>query len=276
MENASNISVLYCIQPENRLVDKYLRKKLGFLPTKHPKDIPHFEAALFRGLSDISRLIDPSQVTEEFGGTLTYNHTLWCQFVQMEQNIETRIQQLMDKIPKAKDRMHMFLEYDIPETTTEISALREQLRAMYHDTMRDLNIEHLIDECNKELEHLYSPTKYAQIMHTPLFNKAKVTIGEYREKLIGNRSHMKWLWQESDARLRQAVHVKKYEQKADKVMKWLLIVGLPTVHQEPEIADSLNKAHILKINFETGFYAVAQVGFGCYRYSSSLFPSVQG
>lgn len=54
-------------------------------------------------------------------------------------------------------------------------------------------------------------------MHTPLFNKAKVTIGEYREKLIGNRSHMKWLWQESDARLRQAVHVKKYEQKADKV-----------------------------------------------------------
>jgi len=58
-------------------------------------------------------------------------------------------------------------------------------------------------------------------MHTPLFNKAKVTVGEYREKLIEHRSHLKGMWQEADAILGEAVHLKKYEHKADKVRCYL-------------------------------------------------------
>ena len=58
--------------------------------------------------------------------------------VQMKQNIETRIETLMERIPKAKDRVHMFLEYDMPGTTNEITALREQLHTTYYDIMRYL------------------------------------------------------------------------------------------------------------------------------------------
>ena len=58
--------------------------------------------------------------------------------VQMKQNIETRIETLMERIPKAKDRVHMFLEYDMPVTTSAITALREQLHATYYDIMRYL------------------------------------------------------------------------------------------------------------------------------------------
>jgi len=58
--------------------------------------------------------------------------------VQMKQNIETRIETLMERIPKAKDRVNMFLEYDMPVTTSAITALREQLHATYYDIMRYL------------------------------------------------------------------------------------------------------------------------------------------
>ena len=46
-------------------------------------DLLFLQAAIFKRLSDVARLIDTSQLTEDFGGTMTYNHTLWCQFVEV-------------------------------------------------------------------------------------------------------------------------------------------------------------------------------------------------
>ena len=48
MEKAGNVSVLYCIQPKNWLVEGYLRRKLGFLPSKSTKEIPQFEVSHIR------------------------------------------------------------------------------------------------------------------------------------------------------------------------------------------------------------------------------------
>ncbi len=43
------------------------------------------------------------------------------------------------------------------------------------------------------------------------------------------------------------------------VLDWISSVGLPTLHQEPEVADCLSQAEILRNHFHTGFYSVAQV-----------------
>ena len=43
------------------------------------------------------------------------------------------------------------------------------------------------------------------------------------------------------------------------VLVWLDDVGLPTIHQQPEIADCLSKAELYLHHFETGFYSIANV-----------------
>ena len=60
MENAGKASVLYCIQPKHWLVEGYLRRKLGFLPSKSTKEIPQFEVGHTRDGVEHTALFDIS------------------------------------------------------------------------------------------------------------------------------------------------------------------------------------------------------------------------
>ena len=48
------------------------------------------------------------------------------------------------------------------------------------------------------------------------------------------------------------------------VLSWIEDVGLPTIHQQPEIADCLSKAELYLHHFQTGFFSIANVSvFKC-------------
>ena len=95
------------------------------------------------------------------------------------------------------------------------------LSSFFFLTRRDLNLEHLIDECKEVIKALTDPSTepgYAEIKDTATFAEAKNNIEQYLKQLISCRNELRKAWNDAEVRLLHTVKMKKCMKTAEEVV----------------------------------------------------------
>ncbi|XP_013389992.1 uncharacterized protein LOC106158513 [Lingula anatina] len=260
--NQGSIGALYVIQPKSKDTQRFLKKKLGLkLSKKHPKS-PVFKSYPLSSQDDLYNFLELSQLPQEYGGSWPYVHASWVEFRKVIDQLYEDIEEVYGKLPDAFDKIHLLQEYDPPMSSEEMQQLLSDMSDRYHEVMRELNIEPLIDECNECLEKLTHPELqpvYQDVCHMTMYTDSSTTIHRHRQQLMESRKSLKSIWQQAEGKVIQAAELGQYQLQAEKVYRWLERVGFPSLQQQqPHIADSLKQAELVKEHFESGFYSAAK------------------
>ncbi|XP_064634771.1 uncharacterized protein LOC135492315 isoform X2 [Lineus longissimus] len=277
-ENQGCVAVFYCLQPRGKEACKFLKKLLGLKDKKRRLRLPFkkstyklesqrgrnnciFKSVLMTDLTELYRYIEGRQVTTEFGGTLLFHIESWILFRQDLEGLYQDIDRVLESVPSTQDKIEMLKEYDLPETNEELEQLLGWIRNRYHDVMKELNIEAVIDECKNMVTKCKNPDSYAiysDLQNNFMLQDAIITLEKHHVRLVTSRNQLQVSWQEAEKRLKKASNVRSYKEKTEKIIKWLNEVGMPKFKEPVEIADSLSQAETLKNHFEAGFYTTAK------------------
>ncbi|XP_074661927.1 uncharacterized protein LOC141914593 isoform X2 [Tubulanus polymorphus] len=273
IENRGSVAVFYIIQPRAKESLKSLRKQLGIKQKKfHLKrffrkstsnEFKYDQNCLFKSIisttqSELYRYFDRPQLTIEFGGSLTYSHEAWVHFRQEVEGLIVDIDKVFEKFPQAADKIELLKEYDVPDTEDDVNNLIAWIRNRYHDIMRELKIETVIDDCVATVAKCRNPDKHAIYCHLvkcKMFEDTSKILEKQHQRLVTARQQLLSLWQQAESRLMDVMTIKSLKLRAEKHLNWIEEIGLKNVSQSPEYATTLSQAEINKNHFETGFYA---------------------
>uniref|UniRef100_A0A7N6AZL6 non-specific serine/threonine protein kinase n=1 Tax=Anabas testudineus TaxID=64144 RepID=A0A7N6AZL6_ANATE len=199
----SCIHVALIIKPDNF----WQKQRTNFGSSKF-----EFETVMV-SLEGLSKIVDPSQLTADFEGSLEYNHDEW---IEVRLAFETFASDAARALARLEELQETLSQRDLPRDLEGARRLMEEHAALKKRATK-ASVEELDTQGRRLLQRLQSHTAGGGNAHNLV---AKVT--GLLDKLHGTRQNLQQLWHMRKLKLDQCFQLRLFEQDAEKMFDWIM------------------------------------------------------
>uniref|UniRef100_A0A7N6FKH6 non-specific serine/threonine protein kinase n=1 Tax=Anabas testudineus TaxID=64144 RepID=A0A7N6FKH6_ANATE len=203
----SCIHVALIIKPDNF----WQKQRTNFGSSKF-----EFETVMV-SLEGLSKIVDPSQLTADFEGSLEYNHDEW---IEVRLAFETFASDAARALARLEELQETLSQRDLPRDLEGARRLMEEHAALKKRATK-ASVEELDTQGRRLLQRLQSHTagggSSGEYAHNLV---AKVT--GLLDKLHGTRQNLQQLWHMRKLKLDQCFQLRLFEQDAEKMFDWIM------------------------------------------------------
>uniref|UniRef100_H2LKV3 non-specific serine/threonine protein kinase n=1 Tax=Oryzias latipes TaxID=8090 RepID=H2LKV3_ORYLA len=196
------IHVALIIKPDNF----WQKQRTNFGSSKF-----EFETVMV-SLEGLTKIVDPSQLTADFEGSLEYNHDDW---IEVRLSFETFASDAARALSRLEELQEVLSQRDLPRDLEGARRLMEEHAALKKRATK-ASIEELDTQGRRLLQRLQSHSGYSDA-HSLV---AKVTA--LLDKLHGTRQNLQQLWHMRKLKLDQCFQLRLFEQDAEKMFDWIM------------------------------------------------------
>ncbi|XP_066546525.1 triple functional domain protein isoform X7 [Amia ocellicauda] len=205
------IHVALIIKPDNF----WQKQRTNFGSSKF-----EFETSMV-SLEGLTKVVDPSQLTPDFEGSLDYNHEEW---IEIRVAFEDFINNSTHMLSRLEELQEMLAKKDFPQ---ELDGARRMIEE--HSQLKKKVIKAPIEELDAEGQKLLQ-----QIQSSDGFsNKNTVAanadmqnlvpkVATMLDKLHSTRQHLHQMWHVRKLKLDQCFQLRLFEQDAEKMFDWIM------------------------------------------------------
>ncbi|XP_059822545.1 kalirin isoform X4 [Hypanus sabinus] len=206
----ADIHVALIIKPDNF----WQKQKTNFGSSKFI-----FETSMV-SVEGLSKLVDPSQLTEEFDGTLDYNHDEW---IELRLALEEFISSAVHLLSRLEDLQEMLARKEFP---LDVEGSRKLIDE--HTQLKKKVIKAPVEELDHEGQRLLQCIRCSDgfsgkncISGSADFQSVVPKITSLLDKLHSTRQHLHQMWHVRKLKLDQCFQLRLFEQDAEKMFDWI-------------------------------------------------------
>ncbi|XP_064420011.1 kalirin RhoGEF kinase b [Latimeria chalumnae] len=206
----AEIHVALIIKPDNF----WQKQKTNFGSSKFT-----FETSMV-SVEGLSRLVDPSQLTEEFEGSLEYNHDEW---IELRVSLEDFINSAVHLLSRLEDLQELLARKEFPVDVEGSRRLIDE-----HTQLKKKVIKAPVEELDREGQRLLQCIRCSDgfsgrncIPGSADFQSVVPKIASLLDKLHSTRQHLHQMWHVRKLKLDQCFQLRLFEQDAEKMFDWI-------------------------------------------------------
>ncbi|KAL5006006.1 hypothetical protein ScPMuIL_017164 [Solemya velum] len=205
-----NIYIAYIIKPE-----KFWEKQRTSLGSAKY----NFETSMI-SVDNLSKVIEPFQLTREFDGTLEYDHEQW---IHLRLMLEEFIWKALDLLDKLDELGEILTNPELPDNLNQAQyALEEHNHLKKRVQMAP--VEQLLMEGQYILQRIIGDGDQAgkySISGNSDFQSSVPQISQLLENLSTTKQHLSQLWQVKKLRLEQCLQQRIFDEDVEKMFEWM-------------------------------------------------------
>ncbi|KAL8183172.1 UNVERIFIED_CONTAM: hypothetical protein K2H54_021757, partial [Gekko kuhli] len=202
----AEIHVALIIKPDNF----WQKQKTNFGSSKFI-----FETSMV-SVEGLAKLVDPSQLTEEFEGSLDYNHDEW---IELRVSLEEFFNSAIHLLSRLEDLQEMLARKEFPVDVEGSRRLIDE-----HTQLKKKVIKAPVEELDREGQRLLQCIRCSDgfsgrncIPGSADFQSLVPKITSLLDKLHSTRQHLHQMWHVRKLKLDQCFQLRLFEQDAEKV-----------------------------------------------------------
>uniref|UniRef100_A0A8C5QUW3 non-specific serine/threonine protein kinase n=1 Tax=Leptobrachium leishanense TaxID=445787 RepID=A0A8C5QUW3_9ANUR len=206
----AEIHVALIIKPENF----WQKQKTNFGSSKFI-----FETSMV-SVEGLSKLVDPSQLTEEFEGSLDYNHDEW---IELRVSLEEFFNSAVHLLSRLEDLQEMLARKEFPVDVEGSRRLIDE-----HTQLKKKVVKAPVEELDRDGQRLLQCIRCGDgfsgrncIPGSADFQSLVPKITSLLDKLHSTRQHLHQMWHVRKLKLDQCFQLRLFEQDAEKMFDWI-------------------------------------------------------
>ncbi|CAD7670720.1 unnamed protein product [Nyctereutes procyonoides] len=206
----AEIHVALIIKPDNF----WQKQKTNFGSSKFI-----FETSMV-SVEGLTKLVDPSQLTEEFDGSLDYNHEAW---IELRLSLEEFFNSAVHLLSRLEDLQEMLARKEFPVDVEGSRRLIDE-----HTQLKKKVLKAPVEELDREGQRLLQCIRCSDgfsgrncIPGSADFQSLVPKITSLLDKLHSTRQHLHQMWHVRKLKLDQCFQLRLFEQDAEKMFDWI-------------------------------------------------------
>eukprot|EP00069_Balaena_mysticetus_P021805 bmy_03209T0 len=206
----AEIHVALIIKPDNF----WQKQKTNFGSSKFI-----FETSMV-SVEGLTKLVDPSQLTEEFDGSLEYNHEEW---IELRLSLEEFFNSAVHLLSRLEDLQEMLARKEFPVDVEGSRRLIDE-----HTQLKKKVLKAPVEELDREGQRLLQCIRCSDgfsgrncIPGSADFQSLVPKITSLLDKLHSTRQHLHQMWHVRKLKLDQCFQLRLFEQDAEKMLSKL-------------------------------------------------------
>uniref|UniRef100_A0A8B9LTK4 non-specific serine/threonine protein kinase n=1 Tax=Astyanax mexicanus TaxID=7994 RepID=A0A8B9LTK4_ASTMX len=206
----AEICVALIIKPDNF----WQKQKTNFGSAKFT-----FETSMV-SVEGLTKLVDPSQLTDDFEGSLEYNHEEW---MELRVALEEFLGSAVHLLSRLEDLQELLAKKEFPVDVEGSRRLIEEHTQLKKKVMK-APVEELDREGQRLLQCIRSSDGFSGrncISGSADFQSVVPKIASLLDKLHSTRQHLHQMWHVRKLKLDQCFQLRLFEQDAEKMFDWI-------------------------------------------------------
>uniref|UniRef100_M3ZSB7 non-specific serine/threonine protein kinase n=1 Tax=Xiphophorus maculatus TaxID=8083 RepID=M3ZSB7_XIPMA len=206
----AEICVALIIKPDNF----WQKQKTNFGSAKFS-----FETSMV-SVEGLAKLVDPSQLTEDFEGSLDYNHEEW---IELRVSLEEFMSNAVHLLSRLEDLQELLSIKDFPADVEGSRRLIEE-----HTQLKKKVLKAPVEELDREGQRLLQCIRSSDgfsgrncISGSADFQSLVPKVASLLDKLHSTRQHLHQMWHVRKLKLDQCFQLRLFEQDAEKMFDWI-------------------------------------------------------
>ncbi|XP_064167582.1 kalirin-like isoform X2 [Anguilla rostrata] len=179
-----------------------------------------FETSMV-SVEGLTKLVDPSQLTDDFEGSLEYNHEEW---MELRVSLEEFIGSAAHLLSRLEDLQEMLAKKEFP---ADVEASRRLIDE--HTQLKKKVMKAPVEELDREGQRLLQCIRGSAdgfsgrncVSGGADFQSVVPKIASLLDKLHSTRQHLHQMWHVRKLKLDQCFQLRLYEQDAEKMFDWI-------------------------------------------------------
>uniref|UniRef100_A0A3Q2VXP9 Kalirin RhoGEF kinase a n=1 Tax=Haplochromis burtoni TaxID=8153 RepID=A0A3Q2VXP9_HAPBU len=206
----AEICVALIIKPDNF----WQKQKTNFGSAKFS-----FETNMV-SVEGLAKLVDPSQLTDDFEGSLDYNHEEW---MDLRVSLEEFMSNAVHLLSRLEDLQELLSKKDFPADVEGSRRLIEEHTQLKKKVLK-APVEELDQEGQRLLQCIRSSDGFSGrncISGSADFQSLVPKVASLLDKLHSTRQHLHQMWHVRKLKLDQCFQLRLFEQDAEKMFDWI-------------------------------------------------------
>ncbi|XP_051566267.1 kalirin-like [Myxocyprinus asiaticus] len=206
----AEICVALIIKPDNF----WQKQKTNFGSAKFT-----FETSMV-SVEGLTKLVDPSQLTDDFEGSLEYNHEEW---IELRVSLEEFLSSATHLLSRLEDLQETLAKKEFPVDVEGSRRLIDEHTQLKKKVMK-APVEELDHEGQRLLQCIRSSDGFSGkncISGSADFQSVVPRIASLLDKLHSTRQHLHQMWHLRKLKLDQCFQLRLFEQDAEKMFDWI-------------------------------------------------------
>uniref|UniRef100_A0A8C2J0U4 non-specific serine/threonine protein kinase n=1 Tax=Cyprinus carpio TaxID=7962 RepID=A0A8C2J0U4_CYPCA len=206
----AEICVALIIKPDNF----WQKQKTNFGSAKFT-----FETSMV-SVEGLTKIVDPSQLTDDFEGSLEYNHEEW---IELRVALEEFLASAVHLLSRLEDLQEMLAKKEFPVDVEGSRRLIDEHTQLKKKVMK-APVEELDHEGQRLLQCIRSSDGFSGrncISGSADFQSVVPKIASLLDKLHSTRQHLHQMWHLRKLKLDQCFQLRLFEQDAEKMFDWI-------------------------------------------------------
>uniref|UniRef100_A0AAQ4RSS0 Uncharacterized protein n=1 Tax=Gasterosteus aculeatus aculeatus TaxID=481459 RepID=A0AAQ4RSS0_GASAC len=206
----AEICVALIIKPDNF----WQKQKTNFGSAKFS-----FETSMV-SVEGLAKLVDPSQLTEDFEGSLDYNHEEW---MELRVSLEEFMSNAVHLLSRLEDLQELQSKKEFP---TDVEGSRRLIDE--HTQLKKKVLKAPVEELDREGQRLLQCIRSSDgfsgrncISGSADFQSLVPKVASLLDKLHSTRQHLHQMWHVRKLKLDQCFQLRLFEQDAEKMFDWI-------------------------------------------------------
>uniref|UniRef100_A0A8C4E889 non-specific serine/threonine protein kinase n=1 Tax=Dicentrarchus labrax TaxID=13489 RepID=A0A8C4E889_DICLA len=207
----AEICVALIIKPDNF----WQKQKTNFGSAKFS-----FETSMV-SVEGLAKLVDPSQLTDDFEGSLDYNHEEW---MELRVSLEEFMSNAVHLLSRLEDLQELQSKKEFPADVEGSRRLIEE-----HTQLKKKVLKAPVEELDREGQRLLQCIRSSDgfsgrncISGSADFQSLVPKVASLLDKLHSTRQHLHQMWHVRKLKLDQCFQLRLFEQDAEKMFDWII------------------------------------------------------
>ncbi|XP_078588989.1 uncharacterized protein LOC144869507 isoform X2 [Branchiostoma floridae x Branchiostoma japonicum] len=258
-----SVACFYIVRPDNKAACKQLAKLLGVKTAKKgPQGKGLWDKCTIVGnVGELQNHIDPSQLTSDLGGYLTYDHQTWVQFRKVIEVFSKDTETVLERVPAAMKQLQALTHCKVDGSIEEAEQTADNVSQQCEAILQALQLQAIYDRCKQILQLMRHPGRdqvFAKVAQKPVFLDGQVVVKECHRQLQTAQQVVEGLRGRVERRLGWIRELVRYHMVSQQVLDCFSSGGRLPLAEETIIAEDIAQAEMALINFQRTFYSQAR------------------
>uniref|UniRef100_A0A4W5PRL2 Uncharacterized protein n=1 Tax=Hucho hucho TaxID=62062 RepID=A0A4W5PRL2_9TELE len=188
----------------------YLPHRLRFVLVSEPS---LFFQTVMVSLEGLTKVVDPSQLTSDFEGSLEYDHDEW---IEVRVAFEDFAGDAARALARLEELQETLAQRDLPRDLEGARRLMEE-----HASLKKRATKASVEELDTQGRRLLQRLQQGSVTPGDAHNLVP-KVSALLDKLHGTRQHLQQLWHMRKLKLDQCFQLRLFEQDAEKMFDWIM------------------------------------------------------
>ncbi|XP_066278940.1 uncharacterized protein [Branchiostoma lanceolatum] len=258
-----SVVCFYIVRPDNKAACKQLAKLLGVKTAKKGPQAKGLwdKCTIVGDVGELQNYIDPSQLTSDLGGYLTYDHQTWVQFRKVIEVFSKDTETVLERVPAVMRQLQALTHCKVDGSIEEAEQTADNVTQQCEVILHTLQLQAIYDRCKQILQLMRHPGRdqvFSKVAQKPVFLDAQVVVKECHRQLLAAHQVVDGLRGRVEKRLGWIRELVQYHIVSQQVLDCFSSGGRLPLAEDTIIAEDIAQAEVALINFQRTFYSQAR------------------